>query len=327
MSMHKKPLTPLEEEGLRLHHLDIGIPSQLSDSFRNGMAWAQRNSEQDLPIHKANTDKLAELALYCVQRKIGCAGQEAHEAIMLHCDALVSQLTDAFGDGYYDGFLDGAKHHEKTDCNTDPTYLGEDALRCSEIAEQAKSKRMGIPSRLDMLAERDAAMREASELAMCIWRSEFRNESPEFELCDSPAGVISQIDNMFAGIRQQRDALAAQVAAYKERSSELYKLCDELIDHLRYNKAERDEVLNEFWNKQEAIKHVPSDPLQCLAEIKAEAGRAGYHEALQEHSGATTSAEDYQLADQYAARVRQDEQSGTWLKDSNVNGGKRQGGE
>lgn len=66
---------------------------------------------------------------------------------------------------------------------------------------------------------------------------------------------------------------------------------------------------------------------ELITAVKAEAGRAGYHEALQEHSGATTSAEDYQLADQYAARVRQDEQSGTWLKDSNVNGGKRQGGE
>jgi len=50
------------------------------------------NSEQDLPIHKANTDKLAELALYCVQRKIGRGGQEAHEAIMLYCDVLTAQL-------------------------------------------------------------------------------------------------------------------------------------------------------------------------------------------------------------------------------------------
>lgn len=40
MSMHKKPLTPLEEEGLRLHGLDIGTPSQLSDVFRHGIAWA-----------------------------------------------------------------------------------------------------------------------------------------------------------------------------------------------------------------------------------------------------------------------------------------------
>lgn len=68
----------------------------------------------------------------------------------------------------------------------------------------------------------------------------------------------------------ERDALAAQAAAYKERSSELYKLCDELIDHLRYNKAERDDVLREFWAKQEAIKHVPSDPKQCLANVKVD---------------------------------------------------------
>lgn len=81
-------------------------------------------------------------------------------------------------------------------------------------------------------------------------------------------------------LKAERDALATQVAAYKERSSELYKLCDELIDHLRYNKAERDEVLNEFWDKQDAIKHVPRDPQQGLADIRAEAGRAGYLAAL-----------------------------------------------
>lgn len=40
MSMHKKPLTPLEEEGLRKHGLAIGTPSQLSDVFRHGVAWA-----------------------------------------------------------------------------------------------------------------------------------------------------------------------------------------------------------------------------------------------------------------------------------------------
>lgn len=40
MSMHKIPLTPLEEEGLRLHGLPIGRPSQRSDTFRQGMAWA-----------------------------------------------------------------------------------------------------------------------------------------------------------------------------------------------------------------------------------------------------------------------------------------------
>lgn len=40
MSMHKKPLTRLEEDGLRAHGLFIGTPSQLSDAFRQGVAWA-----------------------------------------------------------------------------------------------------------------------------------------------------------------------------------------------------------------------------------------------------------------------------------------------
>jgi hypothetical protein len=42
MSMHKKPLTAIEESGLRAHGLDIGTPSQLSDVFRQGVAWAQK---------------------------------------------------------------------------------------------------------------------------------------------------------------------------------------------------------------------------------------------------------------------------------------------
>lgn len=40
MSMHNTPLTPAEEAGLRAHGLKIGTPSQLSDAFRQGMAYA-----------------------------------------------------------------------------------------------------------------------------------------------------------------------------------------------------------------------------------------------------------------------------------------------
>lgn len=42
MSMHKIPLTQIEEEGLRNHGLDRGTPSQLSDVFRQGVAWGQK---------------------------------------------------------------------------------------------------------------------------------------------------------------------------------------------------------------------------------------------------------------------------------------------
>lgn len=49
MSMHKIPLTKIEEDGLRAHGLDIGTPSQLSDVFRQGIAWAQNYAALQQP--------------------------------------------------------------------------------------------------------------------------------------------------------------------------------------------------------------------------------------------------------------------------------------
>lgn len=46
MSMHKIPLTPLEHQGLLNHRLPIGTPSQTSDCFRLGMAWALNNKPE-----------------------------------------------------------------------------------------------------------------------------------------------------------------------------------------------------------------------------------------------------------------------------------------
>ena len=50
MSMHRIPLTPTEEAGLRAHGLDIGTPSQLSDAFRQGVAWGEK--EEGLTVLK-----------------------------------------------------------------------------------------------------------------------------------------------------------------------------------------------------------------------------------------------------------------------------------
>jgi len=47
MSMHRKPLTDLERAGLEAHGLDIGTPSQLSDAFRQGIAWALAAAEKE----------------------------------------------------------------------------------------------------------------------------------------------------------------------------------------------------------------------------------------------------------------------------------------
>ncbi len=55
MSMHKIPLTPLEESGLKAHGLGIGTPSQLSDAFRQGVAWAYESLRQQLA--EANNER------------------------------------------------------------------------------------------------------------------------------------------------------------------------------------------------------------------------------------------------------------------------------
>ena len=49
MSMHRKPLTALEEAGLRAHGLEVGKPSQLSDVFRHGIAYALANAAPSEP--------------------------------------------------------------------------------------------------------------------------------------------------------------------------------------------------------------------------------------------------------------------------------------
>lgn len=69
MSMHKKPLTLLERAGLEAHGLDIGTPSQLSDAFRQGIAYALEsvapaavdfNLDVDLPPHKISDQRYSE---------------------------------------------------------------------------------------------------------------------------------------------------------------------------------------------------------------------------------------------------------------------------
>lgn len=49
--MNKSPLTPLEREGLLAHHLKTDQPSQLSDAFRAGVAFALEKVKND-PRHR-----------------------------------------------------------------------------------------------------------------------------------------------------------------------------------------------------------------------------------------------------------------------------------
>lgn len=54
----------------------------------------------ELNMHMPNTDKLAKLASYCVNLKIGEAGQEAHEAIIKHCNLQVAVIEQLQKDSF-----------------------------------------------------------------------------------------------------------------------------------------------------------------------------------------------------------------------------------
>ena len=130
----------------------------------------------------------------------------------------------------------------------------------------------GLLRKIERLqAERDAAMREASELAMSIWRAEFQKLSPEFELCDSPAGVISQIDNMYAAMRAERDALVAKdVLLHKlwlAAQPDIIRLF-EIQPIFGDNEWEIDGQ-----SCHELQKAFATTPQQCLRDVQAEAVR------------------------------------------------------
>ena len=78
-------------------------------------------------------------------------------------------------------------------------YRGDTLDQCARERDEAR-------------AELSMANIEACALATAIQKSEYP-DAKNFELRNSVAGVISQINNMYAGIRQQRDEAWAQLAA------------------------------------------------------------------------------------------------------------------
>jgi hypothetical protein len=53
---------------------------------------------------------------------------------------------------------------------------------------------------LNSATSSDDAFREASSLAMSLWKKHYKEASPNFELLSTTAGIISQIDNMVSGL-------------------------------------------------------------------------------------------------------------------------------
>ncbi len=76
---------------------------------------------------------------------------------------------------------------------------------------------------------------EANALATSIQKAEY-SDAKEFELLGSVAGVISQIDNMYAGVRQQRDKARAALMKIEEI---FVDGCDTFADRLAMGEIAR----------------------------------------------------------------------------------------
>ena len=78
-----------------------------------------------------------------------------------------------------------------------------------------------------LTAELTEGKREAEYLANLLWERCYKKESPNFKMLNTIAGVVSQINNMIAGLVEERDQALARAAAaageMRERAAEAYE--------------------------------------------------------------------------------------------------------
>ena len=72
----------------------------------------------------------------------------------------------------------------------------------NEIAQKDLSDESDISDHPCSIAisELEAARNEAAMLATALWKQYYKDEAPDWGLCDTPAGIITQIDNMTTGL-------------------------------------------------------------------------------------------------------------------------------
>lgn len=87
----------------------------------------------------------------------------------------------------WDNLVSCAKNHISGNC---PIYEDETILNADKHIKELEQ-------------QLEETYNEARRLALSLWRLHYADESPNFELCDTTAGIISQIDNMVSGLTKK----------------------------------------------------------------------------------------------------------------------------
>jgi len=107
----------------------------------------------------------------------------------------------------------------------------------------------------------------------------------------------------------ERDALAAQVAILKTAYGNLVGAINNLDD----TDTDSEEIVDEMWGEvfsvmQDGWNSFSREPQQCLAEIRAEAGRVGYIAGVNDRACEYMDQSQIQAgADYHAAKIRKGE--------------------
>jgi hypothetical protein len=139
----------------------------------------------------------------------------------------------------------------------------------------------------DVMAERD----ELASQLVSVKEGRGTGQSPCAKFCESVAlrKDFDQLRDSNDKLKTERDALAAQVGLIRET----------------WGKAKLSEMCNDITSIRKAIN---ATPVQCLAEIRAEAGRAGFVAGINylDKVWCKDATSDVVVAaDEYAAKVRQ----------------------
>lgn len=100
----------------------------------------------------------------------------------------------------------------------DRCYLSStnDADRLREIANWLDTKFRRTPPASqsgEALVELQQGKDELRRLMQVIWQQEYRKEAPDWRPLADLVGMVTQIDNMYAGVRQQRDKALHELAS------------------------------------------------------------------------------------------------------------------
>ena len=103
---------------------------------------------------------------------------------------------------------------------------GDDCTLC-KAAKLIESQQATI---IELTADNANSKREAESLAMSLWRRHYQDVSPDFELCDTTAGVITQIDNMVAGVIQNNENQCAVITSLQAKVEKLTSAIQKWLD-------------------------------------------------------------------------------------------------